>query len=268
MWQGIKDRLSLLKTNTINSYQIQTAYYGENWGSLASTAFYSFTMILFINILFSNVKSFAGYTYDETLLLLLITQLNFYSGYIWSTNNILRLIDTVRSGELDSILSKPVPALFFVTFRDISIVRRLQDSLPNLVILGLIINWTKIQTNLTQILLGILVFICGQISWHCFRFLLALPVFFIGQSQEINKFGASLGDTNNIPFEGFDKRLKFVFSSIIPSLVASQMAVSVFLNKSDITYLVTTSVVVAIVFLLLKQLGWVICMRNYTSASS
>lgn len=264
----IKDRLSLLKTNAINSYRVQTAYFFENWASLASTTFYVLTMLLFIKIVYSNVNSFAGYAENEMIFLILFGQLNFYTDWIWNTNNILSLIESVRSGELDLILSKPIPSLFFVTFRDISLINRLKDGIPNLLLITILIDWGNINTTWDKVIVGLLIFLCGQIAWHCFRFLFALPVFFIGQSGQLFQISGTLGSTNDIPFEGFTGKLRTVFISIIPALITAQMSVSVILGKSNQYVMLLVALSVTIFFLILKQIGWIISLKHYSSASS
>lgn len=263
-----RDYINILKTNAVNSFRVQTAYFADNWSSLGSTMFYVLTMILFVKVLYSNIKTFAGYTEVEMLFLMLITQLNFYVDWSWSTNNISDLIESVRTGDMDMILSKPVPSLFFVTFRNISIVNRVKDGVPNLLIMSLLINWSEIHTTWTQLLSAAVIFIAGQVSWHCFRFLFALPVFFIGQSHSIYAISQTLGETQNIPLEGFHGKLRYLFISIIPSLIAAQMSVSVILGKSSPVAMLIGSCLVAAVFLILKTIAWSISLRNYSSASS
>ena len=268
MLSEIKDRISLLKINTINSYRSQTAYFFENWASLASTAFYSLTLLLFIKIVYSSITSFAGYNENEMMFLIFVGQINFYTEWIWNTNNILSLIKSVRSGDLDLVLSKPIPSLFFVTFRDISLIDRLKDGVPNLILITTLIDWKNIDTTWDKVIIGLLIFLCGQIAWHCFRFLFALPVFFIGQSEQLFQVSGNLGNTNNIPLEGFTGKLRTVFISIIPSLIAAQMSVSVILGKSNQYTMLLIAVSVAIFFLILKQIGWKVSLRHYSSASS
>lgn len=264
----IKEHVHLLKANAVNSYRVQTAYFFDNLASLASTLFYVLTMVLFVKILYSNIKIFAGYTEVEMLFLMLITQLNFYVDWTWSTNNILALIDSVRTGDMDMILSKPLPALFFVTFRDISLINRVKDGIPNLIIMSLLIKWSEIHTSLGLVLAAIVIFISGQIAWHCFRFIFALPVFFIGQSYSIYAISGTLGETQNIPLEGFRGKLREFFIVIVPSLITSQMSASVVLGKSNPLEMTIIAASVASVFLILKRFAWIISLRNYSSASS
>lgn len=268
MLAAIKDRLQLIILGIINSYRIQTAYFFENWASLLSTGFYTLSMLLFIKVIYSNVKLFAGYTENEMLFLVLLGQLSFYTDWLWSSNNISLMIESVRTGELDLILSKPLPALFYITFRDISIINRIKDCLPNVILLSLLVRWSQIHTSLDKVVVGILIFVCGQIAWHCFRFLFALPVFFMGQSNQVFHVSGTLSNTNNIPLEGFTGSLKAIFVSVIPVLISAQMGASVILGKSNPIYMLGLAVSTAVVFLILKRLGWIIALRNYSSASS
>jgi ABC-2 type transport system permease protein len=264
----IKDRWDVLKANTVNSYRAQTAYFFDNWSSLASTFLYTVTTLLFIKILYSNVTTFAGYSENEMIFLMLICQLSFYINWIWDRNNVLELIESVRTGELDLILSKPVPSLFFVTFRNISLVNRVKDAIPCLIIMASIIRWDTLHISLFPIFCGVVIFISGLIAWHCFSFLFALPAFFLGQSYQLYFIAASFADVNNIPLEAFTGSLRKIFISLIPSLITAQMTTSVMLGKSDPLIMTVTAVLVATVFLMLKHIGWIICLKNYSSASS
>jgi len=135
-------------------------------------------------------------------------------------------------------------------------------------LISFLIDWKNIYTSWDKVLIGIFIFICGQVSWHCFRFLFALPVFFIGQSGQLFQLSGTLAETNDIPLEGFTGALRTVFISIIPSLITAQMSVSVILGKSNPLPMLLIALTVAVSFLILKQIGWIISLRHYSSASS
>ncbi|MBD3365938.1 hypothetical protein GF360_01190 [candidate division WWE3 bacterium] len=268
MWKELKLRLNILKNNAINSYKVQTAYFFENVAGLGSTLFYTLTQLLFIQILYGNVDTFAGYTKTEMLILVFIAQFNFYVDWLWNTNNLNFLINAIREGDLDIILSRPIPALFFVTFKEISIVNRIKDSLPNVILISLFIDWSQIHTNGIRIVTAIILFILGQLAWHGFRFLFALPTFFIGNARQIFQVSGALGDLKDIPFEGFPDKLKTAFTTVIPSLIAARLSTSVLLGKTQPLPALLLASTVAVIFLILKQVGWIIALRKYSSASS
>lgn len=261
-------RLRLLKINAINTYHIQTAYFFENIAGSASTMFYTLAMLIFIKAIYTNVKLFAGYTESEMLLLVFFIQLNFHIGYIWSVSNINYLIESVRVGELDLILTKPVPAMFYVTFKDLSFVNFLKEGVPNLLLLILVINWPEFSLTLGNVSFAAAILILGQICAHCFRFLFALPTFFTGNAEQLFRLSSVVTDPPEIPYDGITGNVRILFTTLIPALIASQISVSVFLGKSDALTMFVFSLGVAVVFLVIKSIGWKIALRNYTSASS
>ena len=263
---AIKIRINIVVVNTIFTFQEQTAYLGENLANILSTVFYSLSAVLFINVLYANVNTFAGYNRDQMLLLLLLGQISFYLLWIWSSNNTEGMIDDVHSGDLDLLLTKPVPSLFYVTFKKISLVNRVVDGLPNLIIIAVLIDWASL--GLSNFLEGILVFIFGQIAWHFFRFLFALPVFWYGKSNNIYQISGSFEVTRNIPYEGFGDKLRFSLSTIAPTLLLSTAVTSVFLGKTDPLKMILLSGTTAFLFLVFGIIGWNIALKNYTSASS
>ena len=119
--KAIHLRLIILKANTIFSFKESLAYVYNNWGGLASTMTYMITYLIFLSIIYSRVDSIAGYNYSQMLLFTFVGQLSFYSIWIWSHQNIVRLGQDVNSGKLDLILSKPLPALWYVTFQKINL---------------------------------------------------------------------------------------------------------------------------------------------------
>lgn len=266
MIDTLKIRYSLIKASIVNTFWEQTAYFGNNLGSVFSTIFYSASTLLFINILYSNVDTFAGYSEQQMIFLILIAQTHFYLTMTWSHYNTVSMMEEVRNGNLDLLLTKPVPSLFYVSTKKISILNRIQDGLPNIIILAAIIKWGSL--NVVNIPTGILIFLLGNIAHHCFRFLFALPVFWYGESKQIFSISGSLHDNKDLPLEGFSPTLRNIFTTIIPTLLAAQLSVSVMLGKSNpANALLLTSLVTAI-FLVLKTVGWRLALRSYSSASS
>jgi len=235
---------------------------------LASTFFYTGTMLVFIKVLYSNLDTFASYNENQMLLLVFFNQMNFYLSYYWSVNNINKLIESVRLGELDLILTKPLPHLFFITTRSLSFVNFVKEGLPNLLLILIIIDWTGLISVPIRVLPAILIVVLGQISLHCFRFLFALLTFFTGHSVQVVRLSNQISDNQEIPYEGYSKGLKLFFTSIVPSLFVSGVAVSVLLGKSSSVLMSAYCILITAVFVFLANWGWRIALRNYSSASS
>lgn len=264
----VQERINILKLNIIYTFQNETSSVANSWGNILSTTMYTLTYILFINILYTNVKTFAGYTKDETLFMILIAQLNVFLNAMWSHDNIDNLIDDVRVGNLDLILCKPIPSLFYLTLRDISIVSIIRDLIPPFTAIMLSINWTNIHLTFQRIITGVIIFFSGQLAFHSFEFILGLSVFWLGKAENIKGTIYALDDTKKIPFEGYPFSLKILFTLILPVLITSQVATSVLLGKSNAFIATGFSLTIALLFFYLKIMLWQKALKRYTSVSS
>jgi ABC-2 type transport system permease protein len=263
----IKLRLQLIKINTINSWQIETAYFGDAWGNILSTVAYTITYLIFVSIIYANVTTLAGYTRNEMLFLVLINQISFYSLYSWSFNNIKDMVMDVNDGSFDLLLVKPLPALFYTTFRTISLLTILRDGIPALLFIVLAIDWSTIHLTPLNLLLGIVTFVAGQFAINGFIFILGLPVFWFGQAADL--LGLSYPFTSvNLPYEGIGAKLRLGLTLVIPALVPASLTASVLLNKADPWLGVSLAIMAALFLSAAKQWLWQRALLSYTSASS
>lgn len=264
------ERYKLFKANLIFTIQSDLAYWANNWGNIVSGVAFTLSTILFINVIFANVKSLAGYNKDQMLLLLLVSQINFYLTCIFSLQNIRSLVESVNTGQLDLILTKPIPALFYTSFKIIDLYAVLRDYSTSVITLVLVIDWANLNINPKNLLLGVIFIICGYIISDVVHFLSALPVFWFGDSgSTIDVFYYLQFDfITSIPFEGFSKTLQVLFIYGIPFLISSGLAVSVILGFVDGIVLLPLIIFITIISLVIKFFALRLALRNYTSASS
>lgn len=264
----MKYRLQIIKANIVNSFQHETAYFAENWSNFLSTLFYTLALLLFVNVLYSNIKTFAGYTKNEMMFLVFIGQLGFYIGWGLFSESIEILNDDIQKGSLDFILIKPVPSLFFVTFRWFPLVSMLRDSVPTMIVIFYLIDWKSLALSAVNIWPGIFIFICGQVLWHCIRFLLVLPAFWFGNAKAVYSIAYTLSETHDLPLEGYTKSMRILFTTILPIIILAAVSGSVMLGKSNGPVMALWSFAVTCIFVFIINVLWKIALRNYTSASS
>jgi ABC-2 type transport system permease protein len=264
----IFDRLGILFLALKFGLQIDNASIFNKWGNIMSTIAYSATYLFFIEMLFANINTFAGYTKNEIIILSLFTQLAFYFFYVWASPSLDKLLEDVKTGNLDAILTKPLPTLFYISFRKISIIDTVRDGIPPSMIIFFAINWNEVNVNLINILIAVLAFICGQIAIKSYNFLLIMPSFYIGEADSIRGFGMAFDDLQKIPYEFFDNYLKFIFTILLPTLGGGVLSASIFLGKTDLLFGTLISVFSAVFLLILKRYFWNKALKVYSSASS
>lgn len=262
-----RDRVRVLGINIVNTYREETAYFANNWANVISTTVYTFTYLAFVHILYSNVTTIAGYTRDEMLFFTLVGQFNFYTLFSWSDGNLSNLIQDVNRGNLDLILTRPLPHLFYVSTRRITLVRLIRDSLVPIVAVYIVINWNTITLEVHNVLAGLVVMVSGLISFHVVQFYLALPVFWKGEAQQVFNMSYVLFN-QDIPYEGYPLTLRTALTVLVPIITATALTTSVMLGKTDAPLMAGIAVCVALVALLLRRAGWRMALRNYSSASS
>lgn len=265
--QFLSDRMRVLGINIVNTYQEETAYFANNWANIISTTVYTLTFLAFVHILYSNVTTVAGYTRDEMLFFTLVGQFNFYTLFSWSDNNLSTLIEDVNRGNLDLVLTRPLPHLFYVTTRRITMVRLLRDSIIPILAVYFAINWNTLTLDVTNIAAGVVVMVSGLLAFHVVQFYLALPVFWVGEAKQVFNMSYTLFN-QDIPYEGYPITLRAILTVFIPIIIATGLTSSVMLGKSNTLVMTAGAVIVAFMALLLRRAGWRLALKNYTSASS
>ena len=263
------DRLNILLANIQYTFRQETAHWANNWGNIFSTIFYTVSQILFIEVLFSNVKDIAGYSRDQLLLFMFIGQVGFYVSWVIH-GNLDELIVAVNKGSLDALLIRPVPALFYITFKKVKIFSMLRDCIPSMVILGLVINWSSLNLNLANFAAGLAIALMGIVCTHVMHLLATLPVFWLGESSSILELSENIEYNIGkvIPLEGFGKNFKIIFSTIIPVLISAGISTSVALGKSNALTFLGAVFLVTVLALFVRQYAWNKAIMVYTSASS
>lgn len=269
-YDTIKTKLVIIKASIVYTYQEDTAYVAENWASILSTFAYVVSFALFIKILYSNIDALAGYTENEMLLFLFISQSSFYTQIVGFDKNIVDIGGFVNSGALDLYLVKPLPILFYLSLKRISIITAIREVIPALFFLGILIDWSGFAFTVGSTVYALIVFICGIIVIYNMSILAMLPVFWLGRSEEIYLLSHRLYwlGRREIPFEGFSPTLRIVFSSIIPILISTGLTTSVLLGKTDGLFGAIYAFTIMLITSLLVKVLWNKALIAYTSASS
>lgn len=270
VFEEIKVRCVILKANTLFSFKESMAYSLNNWGGLASTTVYMLTYLVFLSAIFGRVKSLAGYNYSEVLLFTLVGQLNFYLSWVWSVTNIEKLGESVKTGGLDLVLTKPLPALWYVTFQKVNLFMLVFEMWPATVpLLYLLVKNMNFVISTRGLFLGLITFFAGHIALHCFQFCISLFSFWTGEYRSLNGLSYQLaffGDS--IPLEAYPKVLVGLGVSVVPFLINTALTTSFILGRTTDASWMWYSLLVMVLFLVIKKMAWGRALRAYSSASS
>ncbi len=270
LYLAVAERAFIVRASVVYNMQIETAYLSDLWSNMLSTLFYVIATVIFVDIIYSNVDVVASYTRAEMLLFIFIGQIGFYVMWAVSYSGISSLIEDVRKGDLDLVLVKPLPTLFYLETRRVHIVRTFRDAIAPTIVLFFVVPWSELSLTPLTVLAGVAIMLMGYICLHIYMLIFALPVFWVGESKNILGLAWTMYTFTDgrIPFEGFGSTLKIVFSVVLPLLWSTGIATSVMLGKSNALIMLLACGAVALVFLYLRSFFWRKAMLAYSSASS
>lgn len=266
---NIKQACILLRASIVYTFQIETAYAWASFASLFGVLLVAITQIVLVNTSFSNIDSIAGYTKDQMMLFITLGFISYMvNSYIFAKST-SQLVTDVNKGTLDFALIRPVPSLFYVLTRKISIFNLFKEGIPGFLVLFFAINWSAVAINSHTIIPAIFCFFCGQICTAYIQFIFSLPVFWFGESTQLIDlayvFDYRLG--RFIPFEGPSSSIKIFFTTLIPVMIGTGITTSILLGKSDASVVWYVFAVLIGVFIIQNWL-WKKALKSYTSASS
>ena len=264
----LKRQYEILKANIINQFQRETAFFGHNISRTMSAFMYNVLFIALIEILFSRITQIAGYSKNEIYLLSIIAEATFYLQEAITGINMMELIHKVNRGNFEYTLVRPVNAQFQSGTESIKILQLMTDAVPVLSVYAIfLIDWSILPITWSSTAYALAVMLVLMFAERSFMYLLTLPVFWLGDATEIYLFRYPFTG-NPLPFEGMPLWFKFSFASFVPTVLLSAAIASVWLNKTNGFIILILSILLAVVFFLLRKLVWNSAIKNYSSASS
>jgi ABC-2 type transport system permease protein len=263
-------RLGILRASIVYAFKMESAYRLEYVFQFIGTITYLATSLLFLNITYSNVETIAGYNKDQMYLFLLMTQFSLFLNTSISFDNLWDLVKDINNGDLDLTLTKPLPTLFYVSWKNIHPSALVANSLSSIVTIFLTINFNELDITLLNFLIGLTISFLGVLCTHVFQFVCAITAFWVGESRNILdmtwSFEYNIGRV--IPYEGFGDKAKLFFTTIIPVLISVGISTSVILSKSDALQMLFYTLLVTTILFFIKNKVWNFALKHYTSASS
>lgn len=252
---------SLVKVN----WQQETAYFFNMLIGAITPLLYVLTFIIFISVLYQNVDAIAGYSKDEMLFLLFMMEAVFYCFNFWSKSS-LEMEHNVNTGKFDFILVRPVSSMFYATFFQIEPLRFIINILGPLTPIWLVVDWSQINLQLSNLPYAIIIFICGIALFHQAQFIMSLVSFWTGKGTQASLV-VFAANSQAVPLEGMSLSLRLLFIAVIPVYAYGVLA-SVMLGKSNPVIWTVIVLSIFLTFSTLKRIAWSAALKNYSSASS
>ncbi|GAA4707950.1 ABC transporter permease [Brevibacillus fulvus] len=241
-------------------------YRSEFLGNLLSSLFGIAIAILTIQIFFFQTDQLGGWPYADVLVLLGI--FNTLQGLIDFAlkPNMSRLLQNIRKGTLDYVLTKPVDSMFFVSFRHL-VFWRLVDVLLGLGLVAYGLWVKRYVPTLSDLLIFLVTLFASLVLIYALWMLLMTTAFWVIKIDDLSFVFNSFFETTRFPIGTYRGWLRIVLTYVLPAALITSTPASALLGNWSVGATLIT-VVVAGIFLWLSRLFWRYALRSYTSASS
>lgn len=180
--------------------------------------------------------------------------------------NMSRLLQHIRKGTLDYVLTKPVDSMFYVSFRHL-VFWRLIDVVMGLgLMLYGLIQKSYLPTLTDVLMFGVSMF-ASLVLIYALWMLLMTTAFWVIRMDDLSFVFNSFFETTRFPIGMYRGWLRIILTYVLPAAFLTSMPASALLGQWN-SHTTVISLGIAGIFLWLSRRFWRFALRSYTSASS
>ena len=261
LWDKINKKLCLIKALIKIAVLESFSFRLDMLFGLFSSIIWIGIPIIFFKIIFLNVDSIAGWSFNECLLLVGIY--TFIDGVMMSflIRSMPKLEYDIREGGLDSVLVKPMPAQLYYFLRSIDFTQLLNSLLG----IGIIIYaLTFIKFTGIHLIFSFVSCILGGVIYYSIWFIWTISAFWFPTNFGRTDLFLSMITISRYPSTIYTGMGAFIFNFLLPfGLVATPAAVVLLQSSYKLLLL---QLLVTIIFINLDMFFWKLGVRKYDGA--
>ncbi|MDD9265652.1 ABC transporter permease [Paenibacillus sp. GCM10023248] len=234
--------------------------------NVLSTVFWLAMAILTVQLYFYRTQEIGGWNFYEVLVLLGI--FNAVHGFIEFIlqPNMTRLVNHIRKGTLDFVLTKPVDSQFYVSFRHL-VFWRLSDVVLGLGLVAYALWQMQAMPSLMELAQFAIVFLASLVVVYSLWMGMMMFSFWAVKVDNLSYLFSSFFETARFPVSVYKGFLRVMLTYMFPIAFITTFPASALIGRIH-GWQVVLSVGIALVCFVLTRLLWRFALRHYTSASS
>ena len=236
-------------------------FFSYTLGKLLRMAFF----FVFVFALFGNTQEIVGYSKGEVLLFFAVMNtLDIALQLIY--RGLTQIPTTIRTGELDLILVRPISPFFWTAFRIFDFYD-LTTVPATIFFVWYAIHSLSAPLSLEQIFFGCVFWILSFILSILINILIAASAFWITEIENGVCLYRDLVYMARFPPEVFPSGVQWVFMTILPILVITSFPTKALLNRLTLGEGIWAFVLVIGLGIFTRHV-WIKAIRHYSSASA
>jgi ABC-2 type transport system permease protein len=243
----------------------QELQYPANFlASLIGTVFWLSMAILTVALFYSHTTHLGGWSFWETVALLGV-----FNALVGVIEGVLRpgigsLADQIRHGAFDLVLTRPVDAQLYLTFRQLDLLR-IADVLLGFALSSVALHRLGRSISAAHILAFAVTFASAvAVLYSVWVILMCLAFWFVAIENLPTVFDA-LFEAARYPASAYPKALRVIFVYVLPVAWTTTIPASALVGRLS-PLAVLESIAVGATALLVSRAVWRIALRRYTSA--
>lgn len=219
-----------------------------------------------VAVFYQHTDAIRGWRFDE--LLIVLGLFIFFLGLVdtFLTPNVQDLVEHIRTGTMDFILTKPINSQVHASLRRINIWR-LADVLLGLGVAGYGLTRTATQVSIGEGLLFLVLCLCGAGIMYALVMLLITSAFWFVQLENVMELLFTFYEAGRFPVTIFPAWLRAILTFVVPIAFVTTVPASALLGRLDGRFGLYAVLVAAVLFTA-SVLYWRYAVRHYSSASS
>lgn len=250
-----------VRSNAMEEMQYRSEFLGNALSGLFGVGL----AVLTVRIFFYRGDRLGGWTYADVLVLLGV--FNVLRGLIDFAlrPNMPRLLEHVRKGTLDFVLTKPVDGMFLVSFRHLALWRLIDVALGfGLIAYGLaqkgyVPTWQDAAVFAVTLAASLILV-------YALWMMLMTTAFWVIRIDDLSFVFDSFFETARFPAGTYRGWLRFVLTYVLPAAVITNTPALAILGQWN-ARAAAAAVTVALAFLWLARRFWRYALKAYTGAS-
>jgi ABC-2 type transport system permease protein len=248
------------------SVQLSMAYRVDFFFEGLTALFWSATTFVPLFVAFHQNKPIAGWTFDESLLVLAFFLLlkSVLEGSV--SPSLLTVVEHIRNGTLDFVLLKPADAQFLVSTAKFEP----SASLGAVAALSLFVTaFVRLgrPPTATGVLMAVALLATSVVLLYSLWILVVSAAFYVIRVDNLSYLLTSLIDAARWPAAVFRGTLHILFTFVVPLALMTTYPAEALLGRFSIPQTIG-AMAGALVFAALARVVWVGSLSRYTSASS
>jgi viologen exporter family transport system permease protein len=224
------------------------------------------TGLAVLALVFSQTTELNGWSQPE---LLAVMGVHILMGGVIATliqPNMVRLMEDIRQGTLDFVLTKPEDSQVLVSVRDIRIWQAV-DGLVGLVVIGFAIAQLQVSFGLGQAVAFALAFVLGGLTIYCFWLILTVGAFWVVRIDQIVELFEGVYQSGRWPVTIYPGWLRISLTFLVPIAFAVTVPAQALTSRLTLDTLALAAGF-SIALVIFTRWWWRFGLRRYSGASA